>query len=323
MPSGLPWQPTIPASSSAESGRFRLSGDRVPACGIMTAMSSLHGGVLRKTETPGTTPSWSEAQLGHRTLIAFNRAMTHWGSGGALLESGGAVLCAGGTWIPVVANGAFRSDDSLSGTALVAAADAFFAGLTRGFTVKVRDSGEDEDLRAACLEAGLELFGDPVPEMVCRTALPEVPAVEGIVMNLAEDEDGVRDFVSVNAEAYATYGMPPEVLVDVFDQPGAVLADPAATVVAARGDDQPVATAMVYESDGVASLQWVGTMPDARGSGLGALLTVMVTNLAFDHGASSCSLQASPMGASVYHRLGYETMYHYEEYVLWPKPKAR
>jgi len=29
------------------------------------------------------------------------------------------------------------------------------------------------------------------------------------------------------------------------------------------------------------------------------------------------------MGASVYHRLGYETMYHYEEYVRWPsRPRA-
>ena len=59
--------------------------------------------------------------------------MTHWGSRGALLESGGAVLCAGGSWIPVVANGAFRSDDSLSGTALVAAADSILSGLSRGF----------------------------------------------------------------------------------------------------------------------------------------------------------------------------------------------
>ena len=46
--------------------------------------------------------------------------------------------------------------------------------------------------------------------------------------------------------------------------------------------------------------------------------TVVMTNLAFDHGASSCSLQASPMGASVYHRLGYETMYHYDATVEYP-----
>ncbi len=231
-------------------------------------------------------------------------------------------MCASGTWIPMVANSAFRSDDTLQGSALVAAADAFFGGLGRGFTVKVRDSGEDDDLRAACLEAGLELFGDPVPEMICRTELPDQPALDGITVRVADDEAGVRDFISVNAEAYATYGMPPEVLVDVFDEPGAVLTDPAATIVVARRDGEPVATAMVYESDGVASLQWVGTLPAARGTGLGALVTVMATNLAFAHGAASCSLQASPMGASVYHRLGYETMYHYEEYVRWRKPAA-
>jgi hypothetical protein len=48
---------------------------------------------------------------------------------------------------------------------------------------------------------------------------------------------------------------------------------------------------------------------------------VATTNLAFDHGASSCSLQASPMGESVYRRLGYETVYHYEEYVRWAAPQ--
>ncbi len=278
---------------------------------------------LGNTETSGNPPAASEAQLGHRTLIAFNRALTHWSSRGALLQTGGAVMCASGTWIPVVANGAFRSDDTLEGSALVAAADTFFGGLQRGFTVKVRDSGEDDDLRAACLEAGLELFGDPVPEMICRTALPDAPPVDDVTVRVADDEGGVRDFISVNAEAYATYGMPPEVLVDVFEKPGAVLTDPSATILVARREGQPVATAMVYESDGVASLQWVGTVPAARGTGLGALVTVMATNLAFDRGASSCSLQASPMGASVYRRLGYETIYHYEEYVRWPRPSAR
>ncbi len=283
-------------------------------------MASLHGGLLGGTDSSRAAPTATDAHLGHRTLIAFNRALTHWGSRGALLEGGGVVLCASGTWIPVVANGAFRSDDSLSGSALVKAADAFFAGLQRGFTVKVRDSGEDEDLRLACEEAGLEAFGDPVPEMICRTPLPEVAPIDGVTMRVIDDEAGVREFVGVNAEAYATYGMPSEVLFDVFDEVAAVVADPAASIVVARRDGRPVATAMVYESDGVASLQWVGTVPAARGAGLGALVTVAATNLAFAHGAASCSLQASPMGASVYHRLGYEIVFHYEEYVRWPKP---
>src|SRR3984957_7057840 len=142
------------------------------------------------TDTSGIPPTAEEARLGHRTLIAFNRALTHWSSRGALLESGGAVMCASGTWMPMVANGAFRSDDTLQGSALVATADAFFGGLQRGFTVKVRDSGQEDDLPGACLEAGLELFGDPVPEMVCRTMLADAPAIKDVTVRVAEDEAG-------------------------------------------------------------------------------------------------------------------------------------
>ena len=283
----------------------------------MTCMASLHERRLRDAGASERTAPPTELQLGHRTLIAFDRALTRWGSRGALQEGDGVVLCAGGTWIPVVANGAFRSDDSLSGAALIARADTFFSGLGRGFTVKVRDSGEDDDLRRACEVAGLESFGDAVPEMICRTPLTEPHPIDGVTMRVVDDDDGVRDFVTVNAEAYATYGMPAEVLSDLFDETARVLADPAASIVVARRGDEPIATAMAYESDGVASLQWVGTVPSARTAGLGALVTVAATNLTFEHGASSCSLQASPMGESVYRRLGYETVYHYAEYVRW------
>ena len=275
--------------------------------------------MVRSSATP-PPPSPSDAQLGHRNLIAFNRALTRWGSRGALEEGGGAVLCAGGTWIPVVANGAFRSDDALDGTELIARADAFFAGLGRGFGIKVRDSGEDEDLRRACTDAGLELFGGRVPEMICRSPLPAPPPAHGVALHWVDDEAGVRDFIAVNAAAYATYGMPAEVLSDLFDEPALMLGDPAASIVVARRAAGPVATAMTYESDGVASLQWVGTVPAARTAGLGTLVTVLATNLAFAHGASSCTLQASPMGEPIYLRLGYETIYRYEEFVRWPRP---
>jgi hypothetical protein len=80
---------------------------------------------------------------------------------------------------------------------------------------------------------------------------------------------------------------------------------------------------MTYVSDGVASLQWVGTVPAARTAGLGALVTIRATNMAFEHGASSCTLQASPMGAPLYLQLGYETIYHYTEFVRWPKAPPR
>ena len=104
-----------------------------------------------------------------------------------------------------------RTNEILGGAALIARADTFFKSLGRGYTVKVRDSGEDDDLRHACLQAELELFGDPVPEMLCRAPLPEPAPIDGVTVGVVADEAGVRDFIAVNSEAYATYGMPADV----------------------------------------------------------------------------------------------------------------
>jgi hypothetical protein len=265
----------------------------------------------------------NEIELGHVNLIAFNRAQALWSTKGAVEDVGGCVLCAGGSWLPVVANCAFRSGPDVDGSDLVAKAESFFGGFARGFAVKVRDTGEDDDLRDACLAAGLEQFGTPVPQMLVLSPLPDHKGVDGIVLEQVDDEAGVADFVAVNAEAYATYGMPTEVLPELFDKAAAFADDPAAHVVVARRDGEAVATAMTFESDGVASVQWVGTVSSARSSGLGTLVTTQVTNSAFDRGASSCTLQASPMGEPIYRSLGYEAIYRYSEYVRWPKPPAR
>ena len=219
----------------------------------------------------------------------------------------------------MIANTAFRLEPDVSPTELVARADDFFGRLGRGYTVPVRDNGEDEDLRAACLAAGLELFGTDTPDMVCGGPLPERSVPEGISLSEVQDVEGLRRFVEVNSAAYATYGMPAEVHPDLFDDPDAVLADPAAHIVVASKGADPVATALVYESDGAATVQWVGTLPGARASGLGALVTAWVTNLAFRRDASSVSLQASPMGAPIYLKLGYETVHHHVEYVRMPR----
>jgi hypothetical protein len=264
----------------------------------------------------------SAIDLLHRTLVAYSRALTRFSTRGSLEDRDDIVLCAGGTWIPMIANTAFRREPDVSATELVKRADAFFGALGRGYTVSVRDNGQDEDLRAACLAAGLELFGAETPDMVCAAPLPERQAPPGIVLCPVDDEDGVRQFAAVNSAAYATYGMPPEVHPDLFDNPGAVLEDPAAHIVLASNESEPVATALVYESDGAATVQWVGTRPGSRTSGLGALVTVWVTNLAFARGASSVSLQASPMGAPVYLKLGYETVHQHVEYVRMPARRA-
>ncbi|HUE06648.1 MAG TPA: GNAT family N-acetyltransferase [Acidimicrobiales bacterium] len=265
------------------------------------------------------TPS-KEVELGQANLIAFNRAQAHWSTKGAVEEADGCVLCAGGSWLPVVANSAFRTGPAVEGSVLIAHAESFFGGFARGFSVKVRDTGEDDGLRDALQAAGLEQFGSPVPQMLILGPLPDHKGVDGVVVERVADEASVADCVGVNAEAYATYGMPAEVLPELFDNAAALVDDPAAHVVVARRDGVAVATAMIFESDGVASVQWVGTVSSARGSGLGTLVTTVVTNVAFERGATSVTLQASPMGEPIYRALGYETVYRYSEFVRWPKP---
>jgi hypothetical protein len=261
-----------------------------------------------------------EAERAQANLIAFCRAVTRWSDRGALDERDGVVLCASGSWIPMMGNSAFRSNEAVPAAEVTERAAGFFGAMGRSFCIKVRDTGQDDDLRAACAGAGMETSGGPVPEMLCRRRLPDLAPPDGVSLHPVDDEAGVRDFVDVNGQAYATYGLPAETLADVFDRPAALFDDGSAHVVVARRGAEPIATAMVYESDGVAGIQWVGTVPSARALGLGALVTTYVTNLAFDRGASSVNLQASPMGEPVYLRLGYETIFHYREHVHWARP---
>lgn len=262
-----------------------------------------------------------EATLGHRNLISYSRTLAQWGRKGSLHEEAGVLAYAGGSWIPVVGNGAFRTDDSVSPTTLIGVADIFFARHHRGYTIKVRDNGPDDDLRVACEASGLVSFGEPVPEMICRRPIdpPELP--DGVRLEQVTDADGLADFIAVNTNAYSSYGMPEDVLGDLFDLPGIVLANQDTTIVVAYMEDRPVATAMTFLSDGVASLQWVGSTHKVRHMGLGGAVTVWATNKAFERRASSCTLQASPMGAGLYKELGYETIYNYRDYARMATPE--
>ncbi|HVB91303.1 MAG TPA: hypothetical protein VND70_04310 [Acidimicrobiales bacterium] len=262
------------------------------------------------------------ATLGHRNLIAYSRALTRWGSRGDLHEADGVLAYAGGSPIPVVGNGAFRAAETVSPATLIGVADNFFARHRRGYSIKVRDTGQDDDLRQACEENGFATFGEPVPEMICEHALKVPPLPEGVRMQRVGDVAGISDFAAVNADAYSTYSMPADVLGDLFDQPENVLADPDTTIVVAYRGTQPLAAALTYVSDGIASLQWVGSINEARRLNLGRAVTVWATNVAFELGAASCTLQASPMGAPLYTALGYETLYRYRDHVRWTAPRG-
>jgi ribosomal protein S18 acetylase RimI-like enzyme len=277
-----------------------------------------HAAPPSRADTSGA----DEARLAYATLIAYSRATTTWCRRGSFEEDGGVLSYAGGSWIPVNCNGAFRLDDAVPAAEMLARADAFFARRKRGYTVKIRDTGQDDDLAAVCAAEGLVAVGEPFPEMICRQPFTDLSPPVGVTIRVVGDEQGLLDFTAVNADAYSVYGMPPEVFVESFDQPAQLLGDEDAALVVAYRGEVPLAAALTYRSDGIASLQWVGTVAEARQLGLGRSITQAVTNLAFERGASKVTLQASEMGEPVYSKLGYETLYRYVNHCRWQAPTA-
>ena len=138
----------------------------------------------------------------------------------------------------------------------------------------MRDNGEDDDLRRACRGRGPGGFRRARAADDLLQPLPDPPPIDGIAVHRSRTRPVCANSSSVNAAAYATYGMPAEVLADLFDETGHRARGPAAPSWWPDAPRLPVATAMIFESDGVASVQWVGTIPAARDTGLGALVTV-------------------------------------------------
>lgn len=252
------------------------------------------------------------ALLGHRNCIEFCREAARWsGRTGEVDEVDGMLFFATGSTLPVTLNGAYRIDPDVPADEVVARADAWFAWRGRGFTLSTNDrpGNDDADLLAAGAAADLaDLVHSPA--MFVRRPVDAREAPAGIELRWVHDQHGVDDFVAVNDDAYATYGMPRGEIaasitaVDRFTEPHVQ------SVVAYQGD-LPVAAAQIVLSHGIAGVYWVGTVESARGAGLGDLVTRTVTNRAFELGAAAVTLQASSMGEPIYARMGYETLYRY------------
>jgi len=245
---------------------------------------------------------WIRAAYTRVTLAAYRKLAER--GGGAVVEQAGLMLVSGPHPHALITNAAFRIDPDADASDSLQLARDHYAKLGYGFAFNT-SADRDADLEEAATAAGWVRILD-LPAMIVDAPIavststdaslrPADPTLDrgsfGEIAGatLAEDEPEAEGYRMLFAEGDLLGGT-----------------DMAAVIASVDGRDVAVAWVVL---DGDAGLVgWVGTLPEYRRRGLGALVTQAVTNAAFDRGARIVVLQASPQGFPVYERLGYRTI---------------
>lgn len=93
--------------------------------------------------------------------------------------------------------------------------------------------------------------------------------------------------------------------------PASLAADPDVRVFNARLDGRPVGNSIAIRTGDVAGVYGVGTLPEARGRGVGTAATWAAVAAGSAWGCDIIVLQASEMGLSLYERMGFRTVVRY------------
>jgi len=239
-----------------------------------------------------------------RVTLAAYRKLAERG-GGAVAEEAGLILVSGPHPHALITNTVFRIDPEADAAASLQLARDHYAKLGYGFAFNT-SADRDADLEAAAAAAGWVRILD-LPAMIVDTPIPSPPTADGSNLRRADPVLDRRSFGEVAGATFADDELEAEGYRLLFAN-GDLLGGADMAAVIASVDGRDVAVAWVVLDGDAGLVGWVGTLPDYRRRGLGALVTQAVTNEAFARGARIVVLQASPQGLPVYERLGYRTI---------------
>jgi hypothetical protein len=246
-----------------------------------------------------------------RNMQEMYREMARWTPGGFVVERGGLVMVGAphGTVVTNMAIVAGRTDVDT----IVHETERVYGRSGLPFSVHTRAHVDDE------LEVLLAIGGfheiATTPGMILRAgAGTPVQMPAGLDVRPVATEADRAAYAEVMAEAYAVYGSP-EASTQAFFSRMESLRGPTTTAFLGRVDGCAVSGATLYLSHGIGGVGWVGTRPSAFGRGYGAALTWCVVEEGLRRGVPLLNLQASPMGAPVYRRLGFETPTQYRMFI--------
>ncbi len=239
------------------------------------------------------------------------REMARATPGGFVVERAGLVMV-GAPHGTVVTNMAIVAGPTDAGT-IVRETERVYGQSALPFSVHTRahvDRELDDELAAGGFQ---EIASTPGMVLPAGAGTPVAPPAE-LALRAVENDDDREAYADVMAEAYAVYGTPEESTQAFFARMQSVRGPTTQAFLGWVGE-RAVAGAILYRSHGIGGIGWVGTRPSAFGRGYGAALTWRVVEEGVRRGVPWLNLQASPMGAPVYRRLGFETPTHYRMFI--------
>jgi GNAT superfamily N-acetyltransferase len=158
---------------------------------------------------------------------------------------------------------------------------------------------------------GLGLLGHPPLMVRFPGPPPDLPNPE-VAVREVQDTDELAVAERVLVEGYPMPELEPLMPGDLL---GPTLLQPDTRVWLAWVDGQPAAVAAAHHHAGITLVEYVATLPTARGRGAGAAVTWAAT---LANPAAPAVLIASDDGRPVYERLGYIAV---ERWTVWLRPE--
>lgn len=137
------------------------------------------------------------------------------------------------------------------------------------------------------------------------------PTVDGLEIRVVADEESLRTWAHIFTLGY---GMPPDWEGTIFDLWLQLGFDLPIRNYLGYLNGEPVSTSCLFLGGGAAGIYSVATLPEARGRGIGAALTVKPLLDAREMGFRIGVLQSSEMGFNVYKRLGFRHLCQIENF---------
>lgn len=186
------------------------------------------------------------------------------------------------------------------------------------FTWWVGPASEPSDLEQHLQARGFWHAGGTPGMAVDLLALEEdQPRPSNLVIRRIEDDESLKTWSNILT---VSFSMEPDIAAAFDDVALAYAHTPNLPYIPYMAwlDDQPVAVSALVTAVGIAGIYNVATLPQARGQGIGAAITLAPLLEARAEGYRIGTLLSSKMGLPVYHRLGFRQYSRMRSYMWEP-----